>query len=631
MTKIYSKYLGESVEKKTLKGHIKEFVEISSKEVEEYEKELEEIADKLEKSGVYVKNVNGVKVDEYEQGDDFYTEEAWGGIELSKPIKDEKELEKILKIVKPYNDILALERYDFATVGDSVIYVIFKIVDIFEQDEDEYFEESSKRKMFRKSKKLSEKNKKTLKKALKEGEDKYWKAYDEAKKIIEDANVPEVHIEGVTEDISFFVIHLVGKEGGEKELVNASKKIKKNFTDNAEKYPLIDRVFPFFGERYLDLTFYINEEAYLKDIEESRIMKKIGKRMNEKSEIKSYERTIKKIEKDLEDNGFEVVDSGVEKEKGFETGGKDFAEYWGYVNLKYKIADEDECRKIKDIISGYTFDNSEDDVNCFEGEKTIDIKMGHGSVDEACSKRRKRLSEKDSKTFNKALNDFKNLVRDIAKEIGIDMYIDDIWTNSENEGKVIVDFDKKVPSQKAEALRKSLEDDIRVEKITKKDNGFVVIFKEKYRNLEESIKRKRLKESNSKKISFKQFKKLKESKMRKSLFSKRKLNESDSVSIEIDFGNYYECLRCIFKDVNENLPRDQIYWYTELGMEFGIDPNSMYEWIKNEAELLSVDEIKEYKDLGDVSDEEAIDFAQEKGYYMGEVNGDVYFLVPLGE
>lgn len=520
MSKIYSKYLGESDEKKTLKKPIKEFVEISNKEVEEYEKQLKEIADKLEKSGFYVKNVNGVKVDEYEQGDDFYTEEAWGGIELSKPIKDEKELEKILKIVKPYSDSLALERYDFVTVGDRVIYVIFKIVDIFEQDEDEYFEESSKRKMFRKSKKLSEKNKKTLKKTLK---------------------------------------------------------------------------------------------------------------VNEESEIKSYERTIKKIEKDLKDNGFEVVDSGVEKEKGFETDGKDFAEYWGYVNLKYKIADEDECRKIKDIISGYTFDNSEDNVNCFEGEKTIDIKMGHGSVDEACSKRRKRLSEKDSKTFNKAFNDFKNLVRDIAKEIGIDMYIDDIWTNSENEGKVIVDFDKKVPSQKAEALRKSLEDDIRVEKITKKDNGFVVIFKEKYRNLEESIKRKRLKESNSKKISFKQFKKLKESKMRKSPFSKRKLNESDSVTIEIDFGNYYECLRCIFKDANENLPRDQIYWYTELGMEFGVDPNSMYEWIKNEAELLSVDEIKEYKDLGDVDDEEAIDFAEEKGYYRGEVNGDVYFLVPLGE
>lgn len=521
-----------------------------------------------------------------------------------------------------------------------------------EEDEDDYFEESSKRKMLIKSKKLSEKNKKTLKKSLKE------------------------------------------------------------------------------------------------------------------SEIKSYERTIKKIEKDLKDNGFEVVDSGVEKEKGFETDGKDFAEYWGYVNLKYKIADENECRKIKDIISGYTFDNSEDNVNCFEGEKTIDIKMGHGSVDEACSKRRKRakglkestnygegkkaikkairmlerngfyvedyrieyetdyesdvageggyledewvyinleepikddkdfksigeiilnslkeqgydwiddvmynsrvgdnnisfvlnneimyeksnkkidlektrisekrkrLSEKDSKTFNKAFNDFKNLVRDIAKEIDIDMYIDDIWTNSENEGKVIVDFDKKVPSQKAEALRKSLEDDIRVEKITKKDNGFVVIFKEKYRNLEESIKRKRLKESNSKRISFKQFKKLKESKMRKSLFSKRKLNESDSVTIEIDFGNYYECLRCLFKDINQNLSKDQLDWYTELGMEFGIDPNSMCEWIINEVELLSVEDIKKYKDLGDVSDEEAIDFAQERGYYMGEVNGDVYFLVPLGE
>lgn len=53
----------------------------------------------------------------------------------------------------------------------------------------------------------------------------------------------------------------------------------------------------------------------------------------------------------------------------------------------------------------------------------------------------------------------------------------------------------------------------------------------------------------------------------------------------------------------------------------------MYEWVKNDTELLRLEEIKEYNDLGNVSVEEAIDFAREKGYYEGEVNGDVYSLV----
>lgn len=546
MSEIYSKYLSlneskkhislknkKKLSEKSKKKAIKEwrrnisgYSEISDEDVKKYQSQLDEIGDKLEKAGISVKKVGQVNVEEVEGkgSEDYFTEEAWGHIELSKPIKDEDEFEKICDIVEPYIDNRLSDVKDIGDVGSEQLYITFKVVDRFWDNEDDELEESSKR-------------------------------------------------------------------------------------------------------------------------------KKRAKALKETTNYGDGKNAIKKAVRMLERNGFYVEDYRVEYEADYETDVAGEGEYledeWVYIDLEEPIKDDKDFNAIGKIIldslkeQGYDWiddvmynsrvgDNNisfvlNNEIMYEKSNKKIDLKKSR------ISEKRKRLSEKDSKTFNKAFKDFEHLVREVAKEISLDMYIDDIWTNSEYEGRVIVTFDKKAPSQKVEALRKSLEDDIRVEKITKKDNGFVVIFKEKYRNLEESIKMKRLKESNTKRISFKQFKKLKESKMKKSLFSKRKLNESDSVTIEIDFGNYYECLRCLFKVEGENLGTDQLNWYTEVGMEMGIDPNSMCEWIKNDVELLSVDEIKKYKDLGDVSDEEAIDFAQERGYYMGEINGDVYFLVPLGE
>lgn len=353
-------------------------------------------------------------------------------------------------------------------------------------------------------------------------------------------------------------------------------------------------------------------------------------------EVKKYLSELDEIGNKLEKAGISVKKVGQVNVEEFE-GSDDYftEEAWGYIKLSKPVKDKDEFEKICDIVAPYIDDRLSDvrDIGYVGSEdlhitfKVVDRFWDGEELKESKKSRfsKKRLSEKDSKTFNKAFKDFEKLVREVAKSIGIDGYIDDIWTNSEYEGKVVVDFEGKTPSQKVEALRKSLEDDIRVEKITKKSNGFVVVFKEKYRNLEESIKKRMFKEISEypKKKSFKDFKKLKESRKR---FLKRKLNES-CTTIEINFTNYRECLRCIFKDMNENLQSDQLDWYSELGMEMAIDPNSMYEWVRNETELLSVEEIKEYKGLGDVSDEEAIEFAREKGYYEGEVGGDTYFLL----
>lgn len=616
MSEIYSKYLSLNESKSVGKSPSKKSVKKSLKEDrwEGYE-EAKEVFYDAEVGEVWIGNVI--------EGDDTFTMYLEGD--------SEEDIEKAIDNVCNHYEKNA-EKYPLVLSVDGDVEA--GAITFFIEVGDEELEESKKKVSLKNKKKLSESDESVLK-VLKN-------MYDENE--LKDG----VSLKYNKKEKSYFV----KTDGGAEYSLNTND--------------LDDALMKFYKKEILsDKTAKRNFEFFKNQLGESKkkAIKEWRRNISGYSEISDEE--VKKYQSELDEIGGKLEKSGISVKKVGQVNVEEFEgsddyfteEAWGHIELSKPVKDEDEFEKICDIVEPY-IDNRLSDVkdigyvgseDLYITFKVVDRFWDDEELEESSRKKsrfsKKRLSEKDSKTFNKAFKDFESLVRGVAKAINIGIYIDDIWTNSEREGKVIVDFEDKAPSQKVEALMKTLEDDIRVEKITKKQkgNGFVVIFKEKYRNLEESIKNRKndmqkkislfksknntIKES-SKRKSFKEFKKLKES--RKKL-SKRKLNESDSVSIEITFDNYRDCLRAVFKEMGKNLNNDQLNWFTELGMEMAIDPNSMYIWILNEVELFSVDDIKHYKDLGDVSDEEAIDFAREKGYYEGEVNGDTYFLVPLGE
>lgn len=78
--------------------------------------------------------------------------------------------------------------------------------------------------------------------------------------------------------------------------------------------------------------------------------------------------------------------------------------------------------------------------------------------------------------------------------------------------------------------------------------------------------------------------------------SKRKINESYT-SIEMDDGDYYECLAALFVYKGERENNDCVEWYTNIGMDLGIAPNKMYDYVRYEATLSTTEEI-----LNDVFD-----------------------------
>ena len=125
-------------------------------------------------------------------------------------------------------------------------------------------------------------------KYLKES-DKYWEAYEQAKKIIKDANVPEVYVDDVWEHSEFFMF-VMGSDEEDKEKIikEAYKKISSTFLDNKGKYPLINSVMPPFGKDDLSITFFIKEEAFLKDLKESKKSSSLNKRISESLKIKSF-------------------------------------------------------------------------------------------------------------------------------------------------------------------------------------------------------------------------------------------------------------------------------------------------------------------------------------------------------
>lgn len=349
-----------------------------------------------------------------------------------------------------------------------------------EWEDDENLEESKKKVSFKNKKKLSESNENVLK-VLKN-------MYDENE--LKDG----VSLKYNKKEKSYFV----KTDGGAEYSLNTND--------------LDDALMKFYKKEIIsDREAKRNFEFFKNQLGESKkkAIKEWRRNISGYSEISDEE--VKKYQSELDEIGDKLEKLGISVEKVGQVNVEEFEgsddyfteEAWGHIELSKPIKDEDEFEKICDIVEPY-IDNRLSDVKDIGGVGSIQLYITFKVVDrfwddeelEESSRKKSRfykkiLGEKDSKTFNKAFKDFEHLVREVSKEVGADFK--ELWVRNDYDGVVVAEFGDKTPSGRVDNIKKVLDDDIRVEKITKRmdGNALVIQFNKKYRNLEESIKNRK--------------------------------------------------------------------------------------------------------------------------------------------
>ena len=133
-----------------LKDVTKKFTE---KELKKYQDKLEKLSEKLENEGVEVESIDDVSVQVFNTGEDGTTLRVYGVVNLSSKLKNLDEVNKVLKIAKPYlfkkdGEVFGLD--ELCNVGDRKVFVT---LDFIMKPSDWTLKESKKSfKEFKKSK-----------------------------------------------------------------------------------------------------------------------------------------------------------------------------------------------------------------------------------------------------------------------------------------------------------------------------------------------------------------------------------------------------------------------------------------------------------------------------------------------